>query len=118
MRRRFGRKPQKRDDGFVETGISAETIPPDHATTLTLHKTRLILTRLDGDIIAFNRLCPHAAGDLGKGRVINGRVSCPDHGWKFDIRTGRTLWPSDEMCRLKHYPVDIVDGIVWVNLTA
>jgi nitrite reductase/ring-hydroxylating ferredoxin subunit len=112
----FGKKVAQNEDGYWETGISAETIAENTLTPATVDKTKLLLTRVGDDIIAFSRTCPHAAADLNKGSLHRGRISCPDHGWKFDIRSGRTLWPEDEQCRLKRYPVSIENGIVWISI--
>ncbi len=114
--RLFSKHMARDEDGYWETEISAEAVTENNMTTATVDKTKLILTRLDDTIIAFSRTCPHAAADLGKGTLHRGRVSCPDHGWKFDIRSGRILWPEDEYCSLKRYPVKITNGIIWINV--
>lgn len=111
----FGKSLRQDEEGYWETEISAETITENSMTSATIAKTKLILTRLDDKIIAFSRTCPHAAADLSKGSLHRGRISCPDHGWKFDIHSGRVLWPEDEFCTLKRYPVKIANGIIWIN---
>jgi UDP-MurNAc hydroxylase len=37
------------------------------------------------------RYCPHAMGDLSKGRIIDGHIVCPNHGWTFSIEDGKCL---------------------------
>ncbi len=76
----------------------------------------MILTLLDGKPAAFAALCPHAAGDLRRGEVYRGRIDCPVHGWRFDIKSGRTLYPADENLRLKRYETEVKDGEVWVQI--
>ena len=34
------------------------------------------------------RYCPHARGDLSKGRIVNGELVCPGHGWTFSLSDG------------------------------
>jgi nitrite reductase/ring-hydroxylating ferredoxin subunit len=34
------------------------------------------------------RYCPHAMGDLSKGKVKNGCIVCPNHGWAFSLKDG------------------------------
>lgn len=102
---------------YVIEGVSAETILFNTLTAITVHNTPLLLTRLDDDtLVAFNARCPHAAADLGAGDLHRGRIICPDHGWKFDIRSGRSLWPPDEVCRLRHYPLTLENGVLSVVL--
>lgn len=101
-------KRKKRDsDGFWATGLSAENIDPSTPYPLKINGEMLIVTRIGDDIFAFSADCPHAAADLADGTLHRGRITCPLHGWKFDIRTGRTLWPEDEACQLRRVEVKI-----------
>ncbi len=110
-------RKQKRDaEGYVSVKVSAETLTPTTMIATSVGDTELLLTCYNDVVVAFARDCPHAAADLSKGGLSRGRVSCPEHGWNFDIVTGRTLWPEDEACRLKRYDVRVVDGIVWVKV--
>lgn len=103
-------------DGFTPTVAAADILP--HLVTLfPVRGLRLILTRLDDQIYAFNQECPHASGDMSQSTISRkGRIDCPDHGYVFDIRSGRITWPEDENYCLRKYPVQIVDGVVWVKL--
>ncbi len=101
-------KRKKRDsDGFWETGLSAESVQPNTPYPLQIKGEPLIVTRIDGEIFAFSAICPHAAANLNDGTLHRGRITCPLHEWKFDIRTGRTLWPEDETCRLRRFEVRV-----------
>lgn len=87
------------------------TIPnPDikegELTTVKHHRQKILVTRLEsGEVVAFSSECPHAAADLSAGDLHRGKIICPDHDWKFDIKTGKTLYPPDEYACLKRYPV-------------
>lgn len=83
---------------------------------VTVAHRRLIITRFQGRLYAFSTLCPHAAADLSQGQLYRGRIDCPDHGYRFDIRTGRALWPPDEVCRLTHFEVKESAGHILVRL--
>ena len=114
----FKRKHKADSDGFYETGISAESLQINHPTAITISDEDVILTKVDNEIVAFSSICPHAAADLDGGSLHRGRITCPDHGWKFDVRSGRCLWPEDEMCRLRTFEVKTVDAKVWVKIEA
>jgi nitrite reductase (NADH) small subunit len=43
----------------------------------------------EGEIFAIDNKCPHAQGPLSDGITGNGKVICPLHGHKFDLKTGR-----------------------------
>jgi nitrite reductase/ring-hydroxylating ferredoxin subunit len=102
-------------DGFLET-VAAETVRPERITAVTVAGVPLILTRVDGRIHAVSAHCPHAAGDLRRGHLRRGQLSCPEHGFRFDVGSGRAVWPPDEVCRLKRYVVKEEDGMVKVRL--
>ncbi len=77
---------------------------------------RICLVR-DGDAVyAMADRCPHRDFALSGGDVVEPCViECPWHGARFDVRTGEVLQgPSTDP--LWTYPVQIVDGSVWVNV--
>jgi Rieske Fe-S protein len=45
---------------------------------------------LDGTTVRFGTTCPHLGGPLEEARVEDGSVVCPWHGYRFDLRTGRS----------------------------
>jgi nitrite reductase/ring-hydroxylating ferredoxin subunit len=47
-----------------------------------------------GEFHVLDGICPHAGGPLGKGTLRGDIVTCPWHGWQFNIPTGQhTLTP-------------------------
>ena len=63
---------------------------------------------------ALDGLCPHAGGPLGAGCLTGETVTCPWHGWQFDVTTGtHALTP-----RIMHerFRASVEDGGVWVDL--
>jgi 3-phenylpropionate/trans-cinnamate dioxygenase ferredoxin component len=59
--------------------------------TVGLHEVRvgdhrLVLAVLEGELFAFAPFCPHASGPLHMSEVSGTIVSCPLHGWRFDLR--------------------------------
>jgi nitrite reductase/ring-hydroxylating ferredoxin subunit len=111
----FKPKPEPDSEGFYAT-VPADAVRQDQITAVHVGGRPLILTRVEGQLHAVSALCPHAAGDLTKGSLYRGRLECPDHHYRFDVRTGRTLWPEDEVCRLKRYTIKVEQGIVKVKL--
>jgi len=91
-------------DGYYPAGPAAE-LGHEQMRVVDVEGERVIITRLDDGFHAFSATCPHAAGDLRKGEIYRGRIDCPEHGYRFDVRSGRTLWPPDELCRLKHFEI-------------
>ncbi|PYQ13032.1 MAG: hypothetical protein DMH00_05290 [Acidobacteria bacterium] len=48
----------------------------------------LALFNLEGSFYAVDNSCPHRGGPLGEGFLNGCVVTCPWHGWQFDVRTG------------------------------
>jgi nitrite reductase/ring-hydroxylating ferredoxin subunit len=49
----------------------------------------IALFNVDGTLFALDGVCPHQGGPLGEGELCGSIVTCPWHGWQFDVRTGR-----------------------------
>lgn len=67
-----------------------------------------------GEIIATAGVCPHEDVGLADGDVDGYRLTCPGHGYQFDLRTGACR--HDRSLCLRRYRATIVDGEVWVEL--
>lgn len=110
---RLGRKqPQPDEEGYFETGLDAADVSGDEMQRVTIRGIEALVTRVGDRLYAFSDVCPHAAADLGEGRVFQGQVKCPDHGYTFDVRTGRASWPPGEGCHLTRYDVKVEAGQV------
>lgn len=82
----------------------------------------IVLVRLDGHAItALQDRCPHRHAPLSRGRVVDGCLQCPYHGWRFD-RDGRMVRlpgaPGVDRLpgiRARALQVKEHDGIVWAR---
>lgn len=91
---------------------------PD-AGTFVEHAGRELAVFLMGKppgVEVIDNACPHAGGNLAGGEVKNGIVTCRWHQWEFDLRTGRCT--HSDRARVKHYPAEIRDGVVWADLSS
>jgi nitrite reductase/ring-hydroxylating ferredoxin subunit len=113
----FGRKRRQDEDGFYITDIAAGDVVPGSLHTVKVGSDRAIVTRLAGKLIVFSAVCPHAAADLSRGRLFDGQIKCPEHGYTFDLRHGRATWPPDEGCHLTRFTaLEDDDGRVRIKL--
>lgn|SRR5512140_2327477 len=76
---------------------------------------QLALCRVDGNIYAFEDICPHAFALLSQGFIEGGEIECPLHGARFDIATGRCLAPPADK-DLRTFPVRVEGDDVYVGL--
>ncbi len=69
---------------------------------------------VDDEVFALDGICPHQGGPLGQGKLEGCIVTCPWHGWQYDVHDGQhTSIPT-----LKHtsIPTKLEDGNVYVTL--
>ena len=112
----FPRKEIIDADGYRKLNVSAADIAAEQLTRLKVGGQVVLFARLRGELHAFSNVCPHAAADLSQGRYARGQIKCPDHSYTFDVRTGRAVWPEDEVCRLKRFPVKDNGDAIWIKL--
>lgn len=93
---------------------SIADVPPGTGRELTAGGRIVALYNVDGAFYALDGLCPHAGGPLGKGRLTGPVVTCPWHGWQFDVTTGQHCLNAN----LTHtsFPVTVQDGEVYVEI--
>jgi nitrite reductase/ring-hydroxylating ferredoxin subunit len=71
--------------------------------------------KINDEIYALSNVCPHQQTRLiYDGFIEDEFVVCPAHGWKFNLRTGKKDSGSNG---LQVYPVEVVDGKVFVKVT-
>ena len=72
------------------------------------------LIDLDGALVAHAARCPHRYGPLDAARIEGGLVTCPWHGWRFDLPSGAAL--DGRRARLATPPrVEVAGGEVWIS---
>jgi nitrite reductase/ring-hydroxylating ferredoxin subunit len=63
--------------------------PPGTAIERVAGDRMVALVNVDGQLHAIDGLCPHQGGPLGTGKLCGTVLTCPWHGWQFDVVTGR-----------------------------
>jgi nitrite reductase/ring-hydroxylating ferredoxin subunit len=69
--------------------------------------------RWDGKLAAVSSVCQHQNGPLGEGRILDGCITCPWHGFQYDPETGAAPPPFTE--RVPTFRVRVRDGRVLVD---
>src|ERR1700743_3232813 len=70
------------------TVVKVADLPPGAAMETVAGETLVALFNVDGELFALDGVCPHQGGPLGKGNLQGCIVTCPWHGWQFDVRSG------------------------------
>jgi methionine sulfoxide reductase heme-binding subunit len=99
-------------DGFVDVCGVAE-IPDKRAVVTCLSGERVAVFRYDGRISAISNVCQHQNGPLGEGRIVNGCVVCPWHGFEYFPDSGASPPPFTE--KVPTFDVRVREGRVLVH---
>ena len=91
-----------------------DELEPGSLACVRVGERELALARVGDDLYAFQGHCIHLQGPLCEGRLQGHVLSCPWHGWQYDVRTGENEF--DRAIKLETYPVKVEDGEVKVAL--
>ncbi|MEA2928557.1 MAG: hypothetical protein QOG38_985 [Hyphomicrobiales bacterium] len=109
------RETRAKSDGWIAVG-PPETIPDKCALIVTAADgERIAVFRDGGQIGALTNLCAHQNGPLGEGRIIDGCVTCPWHGYQYRLEDGCAPPPFTE--KLATYRVRLRNGVIEVDST-
>jgi nitrite reductase/ring-hydroxylating ferredoxin subunit len=68
-----------------------------------------------GNIYAFADTCRHEGGSLASGALIATTVTCPWHGWTYELQTGKAIVPPVGI-RIPVYPTEVRDGMIYAAI--
>jgi methionine sulfoxide reductase heme-binding subunit len=101
-------------DGFVDVAAVGD---------IPLHRARVCVARAGGERIAVFRhergfsaisnVCRHQGGPLGEGRILDGCVTCPWHGYQYLVESGTSPPPFTE--KVETYRVRVRQGRVEID---
>jgi methionine sulfoxide reductase heme-binding subunit len=97
---------------YVDVCAVAE-IPDGRAVVTAVAGERIAVFRYDGCVSAISNVCQHQNGPLGEGRIVNGCVVCPWHGYEYRPDTGAAPAPFTEC--VPTFSVVVREGRVCVD---
>ena len=65
-----------------------DEVPPGTGKEVMAGDQVVALFNVEGRFHALDGVCPHAGGPLGEGILRGTTVTCPWHGWQFDVSSG------------------------------
>jgi sulfoxide reductase heme-binding subunit YedZ len=93
----------------------ASEIAEGRARMVEASGDRIAVFRHENRLSAVSNTCRHQGGPLGEGRVINGCIVCPWHGYEYDVLTGCAPSPFTE--KVSTFRVKVESGTVFVDPT-
>jgi 3-phenylpropionate/trans-cinnamate dioxygenase ferredoxin subunit len=95
---------------------SVADVPVETLKAVSADHTEICLAHAeDGNFYAIGDVCTHENFLLSGGELFDLQVECPQHGSRFDLRTGKVTGLPAVM-PAKAYPVVVEDGEVYVDV--
>ena len=103
---------QKREQPPLQTTAevslgSVTSVQESVPFSFELQKQRYRLVDIDGQLVAHAATCPHMLGPLHEATIEHGQVTCPWHGYRFDVITRECT--SGQQCKLSRAPTIVVN---------
>ena len=99
--------------GF-ERAARQDEIPQGQIREFQVSGKAIAIANVGGKLFAINSICLHHGGPLGEGDLDGTVVTCPWHGWQYDVTTGRLIQQPD--AATQSYAVELRGEDVFVDL--
>lgn len=109
---RFDNEQPTDSDGYVDV-CAVNAIPENRATVVCAGGERIAVFQYDGKVSAVSNVCRHQNGPLGEGRIVDGCITCPWHGYQYKPENGTAPPPFTE--KVATYPVRVRNGRVEID---
>jgi sulfoxide reductase heme-binding subunit YedZ len=107
-------QPAQSNKDFV-LACAADSIQESYARIISVRGERIAIFKYDGKISALSNVCRHQNGPLGEGKIIDGCVTCPWHGYQYLPGTGASPPPFTE--KVSTFRTKFIDGAIWLDPT-
>lgn len=94
--------------------VRKEEVPPGTIRELQIDGKVFALANVDGQFYAINNTCLHRGGPLGQGVMEGKNVTCPWHGWEYDVTTGKAC--MNESVGVECYAVEVRGDDLFVDV--
>ena len=99
-------------EGYVRA-CTVDEIAENRARIVCLSGERVAIFKYDGKISAVSNACQHQNGPLGEGKVVDGCITCPWHGYQYEPESGASPPPFTE--KIPTFGVRVDRGQVFVD---
>ncbi len=93
--------------GELVSIAKTEDVAPGTGIVAEIDEKSLAVFNVNGDYRVIDNTCVHRGGPLGEGDLEGETVSCPWHGWEYNVKTGACT--NNPAACVKSYEV-IVEG--------
>jgi nitrite reductase/ring-hydroxylating ferredoxin subunit/Fe-S cluster biogenesis protein NfuA len=96
-------------------GPKLDDIPPGRMRAFDADGVSVLVVNIGGQLRAYRNACAHQGMPLDRGTLDpdSGELTCPWHGWCFDVTSGECLVAPQ--AQLEPFPLRVAEGRVWVR---
>ena len=100
--------------GWVQ-GPAIVDVPENTPTCFDADQVSVLLLNIDNQFFAYRNECSHMGMPLDGGMfdAESCILTCPWHGFRFDITSGECM--TAPQAQLEPFPLRVEDGVVWVR---
>lgn len=95
------------------TVTRADDVPAGAGASVLVDGRTIAVFNVEGTLYAIEGVCLHRGGPVGEGDLEGCVVTCPWHGWQYDVTTGRNVF--DPSIGLRTYEVRVEAGVIEVS---
>jgi len=89
-------------------------IPPGSGKVVEAGGKALAVFNCDGTFYAVDNTCKHRGGPLGEGMLSGTSVTCPWHGWEYDVTSGECS--MDASIKVQKFDVKVEGEDILVSI--
>ena len=97
------------------TVARTDEIPTGKRKRVEIKGQRISIFNIDGEYFAIYDICPHkGTTPLIRGTLDGKAIKCPNHGYRFDLKTGECN--IDPAFNTRVFPIKVEGGEILLNL--
>jgi nitrite reductase/ring-hydroxylating ferredoxin subunit/DMSO/TMAO reductase YedYZ heme-binding membrane subunit len=102
------------DDGYARV-CKPDEMEEDRAKMISCGE-RIAIFKYNNKLSAVHNICKHQGGPLGEGKIVDGCITCPWHGYQYMPENGQSPPPFNE--KVATYDLKFQNGYIWVKMEA
>lgn len=91
-----------------------DEVPAGSIREFQLEGKVVAVANVAGKLFAINNVCLHRGGPLGQGEIDRQVVTCPWHGWQYDVTTGKLV--TNPAVGVETYPVEVRGDDIFIDI--
>ena len=89
-----------------------DTIPEKQAKIVLVNNERVAIFKYNKTLSAVSNICKHQGGPIGEGKIVQGCITCPWHGYQYRPEDGCAPPPFKE--KLSTYNLKFKDNLIYI----